>query len=724
MDHPPSSEQADYAGKHDPATLLGDLVRLASTLADAQFAAFSTRLSDAFMHMSEVSSDAKQANLSFNVANLLKNHAYPFFYLGSAKMLQALQAEVDQLLFGKEKAATLRGGDLSLVPYAEMDNRVLLGTTARVFDIENAEQLTALNIRLAYVLQRDGLSVAQNPFRPEVFLGAINTAWCEYDPDQESHPLILALLRPSVFFDLSSIIKALNEALVEREILPDLVSSYRIRKSDGNLSAATKEAADTALRNQLRRLLGADEQSIDGAAAAIHGGAAIPHHLVGDNPAVQSASAKLLHYLAQFQRPVTGDTLLATSADARSVPLARIKEQMPRGTMSRVDETTIDLLTQIFDTVFQDAHIPPEIKQLIGYLQVPVLKAALIDKEFFYSESHPARRLIDLLTRSSVGWDQTKGTDDPLYQTMKRTVDRVQQDDPADTGASSFTQAVQDLESYIHEDDSAAATALEAPITQALHAEKIRYATKSAKADVAVRISTGEVVPFVEAFLESRWVPVLTLAHSIKEEKPEVLNNAIKTMDDLLWSVKPKITPDHRKELITRLPAILAMLNKWLNVIKWDDADRLQFFADLAECHASIVRAPLELSPERQIEIAVEVAKKAAERRIEIRAQELPEPEPDQFVTEVDQLQRGAWLEFAHGDDAPKTVKLAWVSPLRTLYIFSTNQRTEAFSIAADALAAQFRDGTVRTLALDGLVDRALTKAMEQIDSEEALPQH
>jgi hypothetical protein len=64
--------------------------------------------------------------------------------------------------------------------------------------------------------------------------------------------------------------------------------------------------------------------------------------------------------------------------------------------------------------------------------------------------------------------------------------------------------------------------------------------------------------------------------------------------DDLIWSVKPKATQEQRKALIGKLPRLLSTLNKWLDAIKWQDADRLQFFARLAECHASIVRAPAD----------------------------------------------------------------------------------------------------------------------------------
>jgi hypothetical protein len=113
----------------------------------------------------------------------------------------------------------------------------------------------------------------------------------------------------------------------------------------------------------------------------------------------------------------------------------------------------------------------------------------------------------------------------------------------------------------------------------------------------------------------------LTLAYSVRDEKPHAVQDAIKTMDDLIWSVKPKFTLQDRQELLNRLPAILARLNKWLSLIKWEDADRVQFFAELSECHASIVRAPLELSPDRQLELAVEAAQQATERRLEKRAE-------------------------------------------------------------------------------------------------------
>jgi hypothetical protein len=198
-------------------------------------------------------------------------------------------------------------------------------------------------------------------------------------------------------------------------------------------------------------------------------------------------------------------------------------------------------------------------------------------------------------------------------------------------------------------------------------------------------------------------------------------------MDDLIWSVKPKITAEQRKQLIARLPSLLTTLNKWLDIIKWQDAERLQFFADLAECHASIVRAPIDLSPERQLEVALEAAQQDAMRRVEKeQAHAVAEQvaaaaaELDPVQVGIEGLERGMWLEVADSAGAARTVKLAWISPLRTLFIFSTAARKEAFSMSVDKLAEAWREDRVRVVRQDGVVAQALAEALASNDSETA----
>lgn len=713
---------------------LHTLVVAASSIINTQLDDFAKRMSATLFDCSQEAIDSKEANHCFNASNLLKNNAYPFYHLMSARLRANLQDEVDLLDTLIKRTTEVDAEELRLVPFAEMEKKLLLDSAARPLEVAHADQLAALNLRMATLLGRDQVSTAENPFRPDVLMAAMNDAWREFDPHEESHHLMLHQMNAGLFLDLAPILQAINRAFVDAGVLPNLSEAYQIKKSNGNLNAKRDVTPDPALIKQLRRMFDhghvPDAPTASSHASAVTQMPVIPGfpqltNFMGPASATTNAgiTPALSDYLSTLQQraspasPAEGNGCGNSNSNSNiRNRLSEIRENLPRGAMSRVDETTIDVMTRIFDAVFRDQNIPAEMKELIGFLQIPVLKAALLDKEFFFEESHPARRLISLLTASSIGWDQNKGRSDPLYQAISRNVDRVQQ---FDSETNVFADVVADLEAFLTDEEKKATTELAAPITQALKQEKLREATRSATTDVAVRVATGEVATFVEAFLESRWVPVLTLAHSVKDEKPQVLESAIKTMDELIWSVQPKINVQQRKELVAKLPALLTTLNKWLNVLKWDDADRLQFFADLAECHASIVRAPLELSPHRQLEIAVEAAQKAAERRLEKRAATAPEPPPDAFVESVENFERGMWFEFNQPDASVKKVKLAWVSPLRSLYIFTTSHREEAFSLSADVLAQFFRDKLAKVVEVDGIVNRALVSALEEVEADQ-----
>lgn len=729
-----------------------NLCAVALKATNAQLDKFALRLADALMQLSDGSTDAKQASQTFNSANLLKKNLYAFHFLASAAIQKALSFEIEVLQSPLNSVRTKSTESLSLVPYADMDKKLLLSNMARPLETANADQLTALRLRMAALLEREEISHHQDPFRPDNFVTAINDAWCEFNPDEETHGLVLPLLTQEVFLDLAPVYAALNSELIAAGVLPELADFYNIKKTTGSAESKKKnDGLDPAALRQLRQLF-SPSSAISGMPSMPSGAAPLPSfESMGESgvpmipgipvagvpaiPGLANATAYAAPLAAMGQNQglsaaVSGSQLLNFLSGLQSIPvvhqsqgfpglpvptpmLANIKATAPQGAMTSVDESTIDLLTKIFDVVFRDRNIPTEIKGLIGFLQVPVLKAALVDKDFFFKEEHPARRLIELLTKTSLGWDQSKGQDDPLYQTIKRNVNRVQQD--FDRQASVFSDVVSDLESFLQQEETQSAEALSAPIAQALKQEKLAQATKSAKNEVALRIGTGEVVAFVETFLENKWVSVLTLAYSIKEEKPRAVESALKTMDDLIWSVKPKITMEERKELIAKLPSMLSMLNKWLNLVKLDDAERLQFFAELAECHASIVRAPLEMSPQRRLEIAMEVAKQAAERRLQKRAEQEAELAPivDDFSIHVENLERGMWLEFTSENAPVKKVKLSWVSPLRSLFIFSSRDKSESFSLSAEDLARALRENRVQVIQLSGMVDRAIVEALE-----------
>lgn len=700
-----ANPSSSTAAQERRAALLQALVPVAVKHANAQIDAFSARLSNALLATAHAARDPQRARTALDAGALLKDNQYAFFHLATVHIERQLRAALAALLRSPEPAAASTSlADLTLVSYDEMDQKVSLGAASRLFEHAHESALSTLCARLAALLEQQALPLAKNPFRPEVFLEAVLSAWSEFLPETQQSISILPLLRPELFVDLAPILKAVDQSLALQGV--EARTAAVARSKSGR---AGGEALAPQTSQKLRRLFGADEAA---------GGT---QSQTGAGAAAQPVHPQLMQALSRLQKdsgiPIDAPPLAGADADlrARLAQLPAIRQQLPQGALSRMDETVLDLLTQVFDTVFEDPNIPDEIKELIGLLQVPVFKAALLEKEFFFQQAHPARRLIEVLSKSGLGWNREKGRNDPLYQTMKRNVDRVQQD--FDREVALFSDVVSDMEAFIADDEAATEQALSTPIAQAVNTEKMRIATRSAEEEVAVRLATGEVVTFVEAFLEKRWVPILSLAYSVKDEKPELLRSAVQTMDELIWSVKPKYTAAERKELISKLPGLLAALNKWITLMKWEDAERIQFFAELAECHASIVRAPLELSPQRQMEVAVEAARLAAEKRAARAASAPPAPAVDEFVQAVETLERGMWLGFRQKDGTEKKLKLAWVSPLRSLYIFSSSGKDEAFSMSADALAQALREDRAHVMQVGDLVDRALNKAMENVDT-------
>ncbi len=687
--------------------LLQSLVPVATNLVSSQLEAFASRLTQALFKVSDQNVRPEEAANSFQTYQQLKRNHTSFYRIVASQINAALAKEVSVVNTRKKFKEAGEAQDISLVTFEEMENKVLTTNLAKALEVNNADHLVALNIRIGHVLRRTPISVSQNPFRPEVFISAFLQAWQEFDSNKESQHLVLRLLQPEIFLQLANVYQGLNEAFIERGVLVDIDEAKRESKKRGRFSRREDmESSDPYLENKLRNIFSpkpgsrASDQSQD------------LHQQVNYSQPNGTPGAEMVTIDRQFFDYLTGlqRQQQAASENGQGIYLRQLSQQASNTELTHIDQNTIELLARIFDYVFNDSSIPSDIKALIGQLQIPTLKVALMDKDFFFKDSHPARVLIDTLAKSSVLLGSEATPEDPLYQMIEGVVERVQQE--FDEQIDLFSDVVADLEAFLKEEEQQAEEAISEPVALALKQEKMRLAREFAENDVAIRVETGEVAGFLEDFLRNQWIRILTIAHNVKEEKPNALENALRTMDDLIWSLKPKNSSEERKELVSKLPAMLTLLNAWLNAIKWDEPDRVLFFSKLAERHAAIARAPLELSPRRQLEIAVNIAQRASEKRLNRHVLDHGDQAPDEWLQLVDELERGVWVDFTNSADVTTRFKLAWVSPKRTRYIFTSRLGHDSFSISSDELITQFRHGDAVMISASSIVDRALVEAL------------
>ena len=64
---------------------------------------------------------------------------------------------------------------------------------------------------------------------------------------------------------------------------------------------------------------------------------------------------------------------------------------------NQLESMTIEMVAMLFDFIFETKDLPDGIKALLARLQIPVLKAAMLDGAFFAKKAHPSRLLVNAL---------------------------------------------------------------------------------------------------------------------------------------------------------------------------------------------------------------------------------------------------------------------------------------------------------------------------------------
>src|SRR5262249_7576975 len=164
--------------------------------------------------------------------------------------------------------------------------------------------------------------------------------------------------------------------------------------------------------------------------------------------------------LSRLQQGETGFDVGGIPVQFSGVPegmhnVLRDLQESPLGAKAnQLEAMTIELVAMLFDFIFETKDLPDSMKVLIGRLQIPVLKAAMLDGAFFSKKTHPSRLFVNALAHAGIGWSPTMGTDDPLYKKIESLVHRVLDEFSDDIGL--FDALRKELESFLTEEEQSA----------------------------------------------------------------------------------------------------------------------------------------------------------------------------------------------------------------------------------------------------------------------------
>ena len=398
------------------------------------------------------------------------------------------------------------------------------------------------------------------------------------------------------------------------------------------------------------------------------------------------------------------------SADAAPIPLNRIpwiRSAVAPQVVNPSDQITLDVIALLFDYIFRDPSIPDSLRELFARLEVPILKAALIDHAFFSDKKHPARKFLDHLAAAAVGT-----TGDDLYgigfvQVATDLIDGLCREFKFDSAV--FADADARLQAFVEAEQRNAAEEFDRDVAAALTAEHTEAERSTVRAFVRDKL-TGISVPFeVRGFAETVWCDYLTLVRRREGDASPSWSSAVRVLEDLLWSITAKERNAQKAKLTKMVPGLIRDLRAGGAAVQVRD-ERLQPFLEAVyKLHMAAIK-PKPKSP--PVAAVASLASAATQTPQEEPAKLPPIDNVHDFVAE---MVIGTWVAF-NRDQGVLNARLSWVSPMRTKYIFTTRSRGQAMVVSPEELAWQLSEGTARLIVEPvPLFDRAVSSAIDDL---------
>jgi hypothetical protein len=762
----------------DAAVLLtGCRDRLAHGLATV-FARHLGGASEDFLGMADRATSLEHQQLYFSAMDFLDNRGQQLLQQFRSAYVACFDACVAVLQSAPEAAVMRETDELRLVDTDDFERDLAIGKLSARAACNCSQQLTALDRRLAALLRVPRISQDDNPLYPRTLFSAMLQALNEMDVREQLALILLHAFERQTSVELPAVYADLNRFLVQAGVLPTIplagpVSAPRSGTPDqtgGSVDGMSgwtgfEPSEDPALTEQQERAL-ADRSGPAEAQVGFERVSRLPNDDVFGQlaRAIQTASrgrgarpmalggtskvgapatpespalglAQLIEALNGLQRGYTDSGqvpgLKSANIDPRRGNVLQQIRATPMMMWSRpLDAMTIDIVAMLFDAIFNDPELSATVRAELAKLQIPVLKVALVDKSFFSDRRHPARRLLDVVASSGIGRNEK---DEPrLVDKVREIVDAVVEGFDADLNV--FALQTFKLEEFLREEEEHAQSKSKRVFDQLEQRDRQEIAATRVGQELAARTADTALPVLVTAFFDRFWRRVLGDVFIRSGDACEPWRDALATMDDLIWSVKPKDTAEERNRLLTALPDLLKRLRRGLETVHLEEAWD-PFFDRLIRLHMGALHK--ELPPdqasdqdvfsapasESQATSAAATASSFADELVkgeDLRPMSDETESPDQHLLLARSLEVGDWVEFQSFRGTRKTLRLGWVSKYRGVYLFTNRQGDNALTLATTSLAGHLRKGTARVLSQDPLTDRAVAQVFEQVMPETA----
>lgn len=697
--------------------------------------------------------------------------------------------------------------ELSLVDQSEVEDKLAIDNMIARALPQFEDDLYAVDERLKVVLHRRQLAKNANPLNPQAICESFHAASSKLDMDMQAKLIFYKLFEKFVLAHLDDFYRELNDFFVQKGVLPEFqAAEERMRQTTrfmadlrhkGKDKTDEFSAGETVSRPASEKPAVADEGSVlnvlrkalglplSGASSGSGSGASVGAAVDGGQaagaagPAASGASGvaggagAVVSALTGLQAAAVNYQPLMSVAPAQmqAAMTTQLADFHAANPTSQSERQAIDMISMLFDFFFDDHALPDPVKVLIGRLQIPILKVALLDEEFFNSRKHPARRLLDAISRAALGWSKDLADQQALIDKLEALVERVLQEFTDDV--SIFEQAVDELNAFV-ETEGARSDEAEADL-QAQEAQREQRMIEAEKQVDAFLDSLEYDRQFslgVIDFLRGIWRQVLVTTLVSEGEDSAYWRNLKRITSTLVWTLVPRRSEKGRLKLLKTLPHLLKALSNGMQLIHVEQVAQEQVFQVLVHEHAEVVKQTARNIAAQARQQVADVSSEAGEQvdadagsaeqqamrsddpvnevqqqavgdvihnleeftesivsgnirideeivmdssALEASFERQPDGGQDDFVEQARALELGSWVEFDDEQGGSTHARLSWKSNVTGKYIFSDRSGHKVRNLTVYGYAAEMRAGRARAIKELSFFDRAINSLMSGI---------
>jgi len=489
---------------------------------------------------------------------------------------------------------------LSLVDEDELEESLAITNMIEKSHGMYRDDLLAIGQRFSHLIQGMEFKSETSPPSPNNICHAFEQAIEKLSIELEIKLIIYKLFDKFVVSQLGNMYHEINEMFVNAGILPTIKLKSPI-KSQGQ--TAKPKPTEAAPQSQVKP--------------------AVPPESIPSSQETGAASFDSLRQMLSMQRGQTGDSsvsqdgvavgggggpgyvtvdVLAGLTDLQGDFLGNVSNEMQHASVEEIknnllsalskrsgddsgkriesDESdVIDIVSMMFEFILEDKSLSDRIRAEIARLQIPIIKVAIIDKQFFNHQAHPARLLLNELAYAGGSRDSMdSNNDDVIFKKIEYVVNRVLTE--FQTNMDIFSELLEEFKQFID-------TELQ---SNKVSEKRLEQTKQKVSDEIENRIKNHKIPKLIYDFLISHWKDVLNAVGMRSGCTGQAWTACLDVIDDLIWSVQPKLMASERQELTRSIPKLIKRLKEGLKFISANEKVVATFLDQLGTLHLKCLK--------------------------------------------------------------------------------------------------------------------------------------